>query len=231
MTLYIHALQHWAHNVLKNMFFFKNCIKSLFLEQVEQGQQRQQGRGPGRFFSSQRALWALLGHVQIQRAGRFVHRKARLFSHAGCERQQQTGHKQTRGQDSLCKHLINVTDVRSTPSPLNANMYRQLFLNSVTHDATPTPNQISSRNSEESCCNISALLESKRFNKQSVSDRKQMMHGHPKDRHAPTVHSSLPLIFLVPLDLSAHFRKLPQICPLDLWSSGSNHIKPHECHS
>lgn len=143
---YMHAWQHWAHNVLKNMFKKKYRTKRLFLEQVERGQRRQWGRGPGRCFSSQLALRALLGHVQIQRAGRFVRRKARLFSHAGCElssnlSQQRWGHKQTCGQDSLCKHFIKVTDVCSTPSPLNVNMYRQLFLQSVTHDATPTPHR------------------------------------------------------------------------------------------
>lgn len=157
---YMHACMHGS---TEHVMFWKTCflkkknhIKSLFLEQVEWGQQRQRGRGLGRCFSSQLALRAMLGHVRIQRAGRFVYRKARLFSHAGCElsshsSQHRSGHKQTAGQDSLSKHLINVTDVRSTPSPLNMNMYRQLFLKSATRDATPTPNQLSS---EESCCNI-----------------------------------------------------------------------------
>lgn len=49
------------------------------------------------------------------------------------------------------------------------------------------------------------------------------MGGHLKDRYAPAVHSSLPLIF-PPFDLSAHFRRLPRIRPLALWCSVSNHI-------
>lgn len=83
VTTCIHAWQHWEHNVLKKKQ--KIALKTSFLEPVERGQRRQRGRGPSRCFPSQLALRALLRHVEIQGAARFVLRKARLFSHTRCE--------------------------------------------------------------------------------------------------------------------------------------------------